>query len=479
MTRDVLWQVGEQYAGTAFGPEVADPDPFAQFHAWLAAAVAADVPAVNAMTLATIQPGGAPAARVVLLKELDARGLTFFTNFDSDKGQQLAADPRAAVVLYWHPHHRQIRVEGAVERVADAEADAYFAARPLGSRIGAIASPQSRVLPDRAALEQRVAEVAAARARPRATGALGRLPAGADAVRVLAGAGQPAARPGPLPARWRGLASGTPRALTPAPACRLSFRGADPAPCRSGTCSSPRTLASSRLWRADGVAWRVLYRTSMSASRAFGLGVAFGLAFLVARPGAALADGPAPLRPVASARAGTEAALARLATAERSLAARAPTPSAAAGMPSSPRDRCACCQRASWRRDRQLREQLATSQATARARRRRAGGDRGAHRGRAARAAVVAAVDAELRSPPSRARVRSALRARHAPPAAARRIVLPDGDLDPLADPEELEEQAQRLRAAERELATAIATLDRQEAALRRAEQLRDAHERA
>lgn len=156
-----LWQHGTQYAGDALDPATAAPDPFTQFRAWFAAAEAAAVPAVNAMTLATVQADGTPAARVVLLKELDAVGLTFYTNYDSDKGRQLAAHPAAALVFYWAPQHRQVRVEGAVERVSAAESDAYFAVRPRGSQVGAIASPQSRVLGSRDELVARVADVEA------------------------------------------------------------------------------------------------------------------------------------------------------------------------------------------------------------------------------------------------------------------------------------------------------------------------------
>jgi pyridoxamine 5'-phosphate oxidase len=156
-----LWQHGDQYAGETLDPASAAADPFDQFRAWFAAAEAAGVPAVNAMTLATVNADGTPAARVVLLKELDASGLTFFTNYDSAKGQQLAAHPAAALVFYWAPQHRQVRVEGAVERVTAAESDAYFAVRPRGSQIGALASPQSRELGSRDELVARVATVEA------------------------------------------------------------------------------------------------------------------------------------------------------------------------------------------------------------------------------------------------------------------------------------------------------------------------------
>jgi pyridoxamine 5'-phosphate oxidase len=119
------------------------------------------------MTLATASPQGAPAARVVLLKGVDgAGGFLFFTNYESRKGRELAENPRAALVFHWQPLGRQVRVEGAVERTSKIESDAYFRTRPRGSRIGAWASPQSRPVPSREALEKRVAEVEAAHPGP-------------------------------------------------------------------------------------------------------------------------------------------------------------------------------------------------------------------------------------------------------------------------------------------------------------------------
>ncbi len=125
------------------------------------AAIEAAVPAVNAMTLATVDPRGRPSARIVLLKELDARGFTFYTNYESKKSQELEAAKVAALVFFWEPLHRQVRVEGTVERVSDAESDAYFAARPRGSQISASVSPQSRVVADRQQLEDAVRQLTA------------------------------------------------------------------------------------------------------------------------------------------------------------------------------------------------------------------------------------------------------------------------------------------------------------------------------
>ena len=133
------------------------PDPFQQFQAWLDEASGLEPNDPNAMTLATATPDGVPSARVVLLKALDPRGFTFFTNTQSRKGDELAANQRAALLFHWKSLRRQVRVEGVVEPVTAAEADAYFVTRARVSRLGAIASDQSRPLPERAELERRVA----------------------------------------------------------------------------------------------------------------------------------------------------------------------------------------------------------------------------------------------------------------------------------------------------------------------------------
>jgi pyridoxamine 5'-phosphate oxidase len=157
MTKD-LWRLGEQYVGTPLDPADCDPDPLIEVERWLQVAVAAQLPTVNAMTLATVDERGRPAARIVLLKEIDDRGLVFFTSYESRKARDLAAHPFAALVVFWEPLHRQIRVEGAVEKVDAATSDAYFATRPRGSQLGAIASPQSQPIASRAALEQLVVD---------------------------------------------------------------------------------------------------------------------------------------------------------------------------------------------------------------------------------------------------------------------------------------------------------------------------------
>lgn len=136
-------------------------EPIAQFHRWFQEAVAADLPQPEAMTLATATADGRPSARMVLLRHCDERGFVFFTNYDSRKGSELEANPRAALVFFWEPLERQIRVEGRVERTSAAESDAYYTSRPRGSRLGAWASPQSQVIPGRETLDQEMRELEA------------------------------------------------------------------------------------------------------------------------------------------------------------------------------------------------------------------------------------------------------------------------------------------------------------------------------
>src|SRR5215216_2583152 len=134
-------------------------DPLTQFRRWFDEAVQSALPMVNAMTLATVGADAQPAARIVLLKGLDERGLTFYTDYESRKARELGANARAALLLYWIELEREVRVEGTVEKTTVAESDAYFASRPLGSRLAANASMQSAVLPSRGALEQRYRDV--------------------------------------------------------------------------------------------------------------------------------------------------------------------------------------------------------------------------------------------------------------------------------------------------------------------------------
>jgi pyridoxamine 5'-phosphate oxidase len=131
-------------------------DPFALFAAWMAEAAAKEINDPNAMTLATATADGVPSARIVLLKGVDPRGFVFYTNTRSRKGAELLENPRAALLFHWKTLQRQIRIEGRVEHVTDAEADAYYATRARISRLGAWASTQSRRLADRAELEARL-----------------------------------------------------------------------------------------------------------------------------------------------------------------------------------------------------------------------------------------------------------------------------------------------------------------------------------
>jgi pyridoxamine 5'-phosphate oxidase len=136
-------------------------DPLGQFREWYEHAVAAGLPEPEAMALATATPDGAPSVRFVLLKGIDERGVEFYSNYDSRKGRELAANPQAALAILWRPLQRQVRLEGLVERLSAAESDAYFATRARLSRIGAWASHQSTEIPDRTFLEARVAELEA------------------------------------------------------------------------------------------------------------------------------------------------------------------------------------------------------------------------------------------------------------------------------------------------------------------------------
>ena len=145
----------QNYDQGALDEADADADPFRQFAAWFEAARQSDLMEPNAMALATVDALGRPANRMVLLKGVDARGFTFFTNFESRKGRDIAANPRASLLFWWDRLHRQVRIEGSVETILDAEAESYFHSRPYGSRIGAAASPQSRVIASRIELEER------------------------------------------------------------------------------------------------------------------------------------------------------------------------------------------------------------------------------------------------------------------------------------------------------------------------------------
>jgi pyridoxamine 5'-phosphate oxidase len=143
----------QEYMRESLDEKDVAPDPLDQFARWFDEAVKAQMPIVNAMTLATVSAAGRPSARMVLLKGVDHGGFVFFTNYKSRKGRELTANPEAALVFYWTELEREVRIEGRVEKISAQESDEYFASRPLGSRHAAIASPQSKVVADRAALE--------------------------------------------------------------------------------------------------------------------------------------------------------------------------------------------------------------------------------------------------------------------------------------------------------------------------------------
>lgn len=153
-----LAQMRKSYEQAALDEIHVRPLPIDQFHHWFDEAVKAKALEPNAMTLATVGADGRPSTRVLLIKGADARGLVWFTNYLSRKGQELAVNPVAAIQFFWPELERVVRIEGRVERVPDSESDAYYRSRPLGSRIGAWASPQSSVLPSREQLEQAWAE---------------------------------------------------------------------------------------------------------------------------------------------------------------------------------------------------------------------------------------------------------------------------------------------------------------------------------
>ena len=151
----------KSYERAELSEDASHAAPLRQFDQWINEALAAQVPEPNAMTLATVGPDLRPSTRIVLVKGYDERGIVWFTNYDSRKGQQLAGNPFAALQFHWVELERVVRIEGTVEKVSDAESDAYFASRPLDSRIGAWASPQSQVISGRGVLVANAAKYGA------------------------------------------------------------------------------------------------------------------------------------------------------------------------------------------------------------------------------------------------------------------------------------------------------------------------------
>ena len=156
-----LADLRKSYERAALDESASHPDPLQQFDQWLQEALNAQVPEPNAMTVATVGSDLRPSTRIVLIKGYDARGITWFTNYASRKGRELAGNPFAALQFHWVELERTVRIEGRVEKVSAQESDAYFHSRPLDSRIGAWASPQSQVIPSRTVLVTNAAKFGA------------------------------------------------------------------------------------------------------------------------------------------------------------------------------------------------------------------------------------------------------------------------------------------------------------------------------
>lgn len=160
MNRDVK-DMRQDYSRSELLESSASNDPFQQFDKWFHEAKEGGIVEPNAMTIATANKEGVPSARLVLMKEYSSEGVVFYTNYNSHKGHDLAENPKASLLFYWELLQRQVRIEGTVEKVPAYQSDEYFSVRPLGSRIGALASPQSSVIADREVLEQKVTELEA------------------------------------------------------------------------------------------------------------------------------------------------------------------------------------------------------------------------------------------------------------------------------------------------------------------------------
>lgn len=162
LTKENIQNLRQDYRAAELAESDVDKNPITQFANWFKDAIAAQLYEPNVITLATADSSGKPSARILLLKGFDENGFVFFTNYSSKKGQQLAENPQAAIVFFWAELERQVRIEGTVVKVSEKESSAYFHSRPAGSQIGAMASPQSTVIPNREILEERVKELTAA-----------------------------------------------------------------------------------------------------------------------------------------------------------------------------------------------------------------------------------------------------------------------------------------------------------------------------
>lgn len=152
--KDILKQLRREYTRQGLTRREVAPTPVQQFDLWFLEAWDSDVPEPNAMTLCTVGKAGKPSARIVLLKDFDESGFTFYTNYQSQKGQQISENPFVSLSFFWQPLERQVRIEGRAEKISAKDSDAYFNSRPRGSRLAAIASPQSQIIKSRDWLEQ-------------------------------------------------------------------------------------------------------------------------------------------------------------------------------------------------------------------------------------------------------------------------------------------------------------------------------------
>jgi pyridoxamine 5'-phosphate oxidase len=151
--------VRKEYSTRGLNESDLAPSPLTQFQRWYEEAVAANVIEPNAMTLATATRDGVPSARTILLKGFDERGFIFYTNYESQKGKELAENPNAALVFYWATFERQIRITGVINKISPEESESYFKSRPMGAQLGAWVSLQSQVIPNREVLEERLTEL--------------------------------------------------------------------------------------------------------------------------------------------------------------------------------------------------------------------------------------------------------------------------------------------------------------------------------
>lgn len=155
MDNELLQNLRRDYRAASLDISDVQNDPFQQFKKWFSEALEVSTDEPNAMTLATVSPSGKPSARVVLLKGFDNKGFTFYTNYASKKGNDIIQNPNVALCFWWHALERQVRIEGVIEKISEEASIAYFQSRPRGSQIGALASPQSEVVTDRAVLEKK------------------------------------------------------------------------------------------------------------------------------------------------------------------------------------------------------------------------------------------------------------------------------------------------------------------------------------